>query len=365
VLRTIQSDSLVPKADAFQDLSLHEALTRLYESFKAELDLRQAAEDRATQLEGEAAQYVEASAKQKDDFEKRAKETVQQLAQCESDRSTYRGDRDKVVEKLEREFEDGRKRNDVELTKERQARAAAEKRLVDLQRRLAAQQERLGDLLIGPEKLATARQPDGKVLTAVPGDDAVYVNLGRRHGLVLGLQFAVYSSQTGIPEDGRGKAQVEVVSIGESSSECGIVSVSGNQVIVANDLIANPVFDPDRPLTFVVLGEFDLDRDGNLDRDGAGTLEALITNWGGKVAGEVTPLTDFLVLGAAPRRPKSPAEAGAAGSAPAAAPSDPTAIAWNRYNEISDQAKTMSVPTLTQDVFLNFLGYGGRRYVGR
>lgn len=359
ILKTIMNDKYVPEANTFEDISLHDALTRLYESFRAERELRLAAEDRATQNEGQVAQFVEASAKQKADFEKRAQETSQQLAQCEADRSSYRGERDKGVEKIEKDFEQTRKQNDADLLKEREARISAENRLKDLQRRLASQQERYGELLLGPEKLSTARQADGKVLTAVPGDDAVYINLGKGSGMVLGLQFGVYSSQTGIPEDGRGKAQVEVVSIGESSSECRIVGVAPNQVIVKDDLIANPVFDPNRPLTFVVVGEFDLDRDGLLDREGSSTLEALISTWGGQVSKEITPLTDFVVLGAAPKRPKATAE-GSAATQPAA--NDPVVAAWNGYNQSIEQIRTLSIPTLTQDVFLNFLGYGSRKF---
>ena len=361
LLRLIRTEGSVSKPDVFEDVSYHDALTRMYEAFKGEHALRQTAEDRAGQLEVQMTQLVEAGTALKNDFDKRTKETSQQLTQCENDRAAYRADRDKFVETIERGFDESRKRNDADLTKERQQRQAAEKRLVDLQKRLAVQQEKLGGLLIGPEKLATARQPDGKVLTAVPGDSVVYINLGRQHGLTLGLRFAVYSAQTGIPEDGQAKAQIEVVSVSDNSAECRIVNVAANEVILEGDLIANPVYDPNRPLTFVVLGEFDLNRDGLPDRDGAATLESLITNWGGKVSTELTPLTDFVVLGAAPRRPKAAGE-GADQAAPSAA-KDPAQRAWARYNELLDSAKTLSVPILTQDVFLNFLGYGGRYVV--
>ncbi len=361
LLRLIRTEGSVSKPDLFEDVSYHDALARMYETFKGEHALRQTAEDRAGQLESQMTQLVEAGTALKNDFDQRAKVNAQQLTQCENDRGAYRAERDKVVEKIERDSEASSKRNDADLTKERQQRQAAEKRLVDLQTRLAVQQEKLGGLLIGPEKLATARRPDGKVLTAVPGDSAVYINLGRQHGLTLGLRFAVYSGQTGIPEDGRAKAQIEVVSISDNSAECRIVNVATNEVILEGDLIANPVYDPNRPLTFVVLGEFDLNRDGLPDRDGAATLESLITNWGGKVSTELTPLTDFVVLGAAPRRPKAAGE-GADQAAPSAA-KDPAQRAWARYNELLDSAKTLSVPILTQDVFLNFLGYGGRYVV--
>lgn len=358
LLRLIRTEGIVSKPDVFDGVSYHDALTRLYESYKAEHDMRQTAEDRAAQLEAQVTQYIEAGANQKNNFDKQAKDTAQQLAQIEADRNDYRTKRDKDVEELKREFDDGRRRNDADLTKERQQRAAAEKRVVDLQKRIAAQQDKLGALLIGPEKLSTARQPDGKVLTAVAGDEVVYISLGRQHGLTLGLRFAVYSARTGIPEDGRSKAQIEVVSISDSSAECRIVHVAGNEVILEGDLIANPVFDPNRPLNFVVLGEFDLNHDGLPDRDGAATLESLIADWGGTLSTELTPLTDFVVLGAAPRRPKAVGE-GAEQSSPSGARQVNEQF-WLLYHERLDTAKTMAVPILTQDVFLNFLGYGGR-----
>ena len=360
LLRLIRTEGIVSKSDAFDDVSYHDALARLYETYKAERALRQAAEDRTAQLEAQVTQFVEAGTNQKNNFDKQAKDTAQQLEKIEAEQTAFRTERDKGVEKLASKFDDDRKRNDADLTKERQQRAAAEKRLVDLQKRIAAQQEKLGGLLIGPEKLSTARQPDGKVLTAIPGDNVVYINLGRQHGLTLGLQFAVYSARTGIPEDGRGKAQIEVVSISDSSAECRIVNVAGNEMILEADLIANPIYDPARPLTFVVLGEFDLNRDGLPDRDGASWIESLITNWGGKVSAELTPLTDFVVLGAAPHRPKPVGEG--ADSAQAAA-KDPNQKAWALYNELLESAKTLSVPILPQDVFLNFLGYGNRNVI--
>jgi len=129
-------------------------------------------------------------------------------------------------------------------------------------------------------------------------------------------------------------------------------------MILEADLIANPVYDPARSLIFVVLGEFDRNHDGLPDRDGAAWIESLITNWGGKVSTELSPLTDFVVLGAAPRRPKSTGE-GADQTAQAAA-KDSNQKAWTTYNELLESAKTLAVPILPQDVFLNFLGYGGR-----
>ena len=349
ILRSIQADAIVSDAGSFVGLSYHEALSQLYTEFKAEHEQRRAASTRATDAETRLAQLVEDDAARKDDFDRRTKETSEKLGQCESDRSAYRDERDKAMQKVERDLDETRRRSTDELTGERQLRLAAEQRLAEVQERFAAQQEKLGGVLIGPEYLATARQPDGRILTAVPGDSSVYIDLGAKHTLTLGLQFGVYAEKTGIPPDGRAKAQIEVVSISPVSAECRIVSVAPNAVILEGDLIANPIYDPANPPTFLVLGEFDINRDGLLDRRGNEELQALINHWGGKTVDELTPLTDFVVLGAPPRRPRGARDQSGGGSS-----------AWTRYNELADSARTMSVPIMTQDVFLNFLGYSGR-----
>lgn len=360
ILVTIKTDGMVTNADSFSDVSYHEALTRLYEAFKSEHTLRKTAEDRSAQLEAQVNTLVEADAARKSEFDRQSRESSENNARAEADRDASRSLRDKEVESLKKDFDDAQKRHDAELTRERQTRLAAEQQLADFQKRFAAYQTKFGGLLPGPERLSTARRPDGKILTAVPGDEVVYISLGRKNALTLGLKFAVYSARTGIPEDGRAKAQIEVVSISETSAECKIKSVAANEVILEGDLIANPIYDPDRALSFVVVGDFDLDRDGSIDSDGAGTIEALIKNWGGTIAPELTPLTDFVVLGIKPHsirlsgtstggEPGAGAGAANAGTSPA-----------GRYERTASQATTLAVPILTQDVFLNFLGYTDR-----
>lgn len=360
ILVTIKTDGVIANADSFSDVSYHEALTRLYEVFKSEHALRKTAEDRSAQLEAQVNTLAEADTARKSDFDKQSRELSERLAQAEADRAGYRSERDKQIESLKKEFDDTQKRHDVELTRERQTRLAAEQQLADFQKRFAAYQTKFGGLLPGPERLSTARRPDGKILTAIPGDDAVYISLGRKNALTLGLKFAVYAARTGIPEDGRAKAQIEVVSISETSAECKIKAVAPNEVILEGDLIANPIYDPDRPLTFVVAGDFDLDRDGSIDSDGAGTVEALINNWGGTITPELTPLTDFVVLGVKPRslRSSGTSTGGEAGGNAGAA--DTGTSPAGRYERTASQATTLAVPILTQDVFLNFLGYTDR-----
>jgi FtsZ-binding cell division protein ZapB len=356
ILQAVRSERLVPQAEAYGDVSFQEALNMLYEVFGAQHAQLRAASERVAQLEGEVDRLGKSGAELRSDFERRARELSDQLAEVEADRATKLRERDETLTRLQRAFEEGKQQSDADVTKARQQVSALEEKRARLQERFAVYQEKFGELLIGPEELATARQPDGRILTAIPGDNVVYIDIGRRDSLVMGLQFGVYSAETGIPTDGRAKAQIEVVSISDTWAECKIVRLPGNEVILERDLLANPVYDRRRSLSFVVAGDFDLDHDGTADSDGPAAIESIITAWGGTVSGELTALTDFVVLGASPRRPKGGREIAG----------EPTERAkamqqlYDRYANTLESAKSLSVPIMPQEVFLNFLGYAVR-----
>lgn len=359
VLGTIQSDAIVPDSRQFAGISFLEALTKLYEVYGVEHAVRSKAEERIAQLEGEVEELLQANGQQKSGFEKRAKEIGDQLADVEADRAEYRRERSTQVAQIEQSAEELRKQHDADLTEERQRTAQLEERVEQLQDRTAALHEKFAPLMIGPEPLAIARRPDGHILMAKPGDDVVYINLGRDDRLVLGLVFAVYAStgESGparIPPDGRAKAQIRVVSINEQSADCEITRLAPNQVILEGDLIANPVYERDRSVGFLVAGEFDLDHDGVLDADGVETIESLIEQWGGSLSSELTALTDFVVLGRAPRRPRAVTDTASSAQVER---NRRMQEAFDRYMTTVSTAKTLAVTVLTQEVFLSFLGY--------
>lgn len=355
-LRTIQSERLVSDPESYEDLSYDEALTTLYQEFSATHGLKGDAEERVGGLQAEVDRLVEANSQQKNELDKRATELGDLLAEEQAGRAQYRAERDEEIAKLKRDYDERRDRHNADLTEARQRGTMLEERVALLQERLAAMQEKFGELMIGPDELSTARHADGRILTAVPGDNVVYVNLGRKDRLTRGLRFAVYSADTGIPPDGRGKAQIEVASISESSAECKILSVAPRQVILEGDLIANPIYDPDRPPRFLVLGDFDLDHDGSVDLGGTATIESMIEEWGGEVVTDLTALTDFVVIGRAPRRPRRAADA----SSEQAQRFSAMQQLHDRYVSTIAGAKSLAVPIMTQEVFLNFLGYSGR-----
>lgn len=350
--RGLLDDKLVEDADSYQDASLLDALTRLYSSHRTLHDKWRKAESGLVEIDAEVAKLREAANSFKADCDERMRELGEQLAKVEADRATYRKERDDAVTALEREFDQGRAENTALLTRERQELLKCSERLTEAQDRYNALREKVGGMMAGPEELSSVRRADGKVLTAVPGDDVVYVNLGRRDRLSLGLQFAVYSAETGIPADGRSKAQIEVVSISDATCECRILHVERGAVILEGDLVANPVYDPTRPMVFAIIGEFDMDRDGGPDRGGAATVEAIIRNWGGTVEPQIGPLTDFVVVGSAPARPRADADV----SPDQAEAHRLRKQAWEAYMGAIETARSLSVPLMNQDVFLAFLG---------
>lgn len=356
IINAIEMDGLVPASDEYAGLSYNEAITNLYDAFRAEHDLRQSAETRLAQLDSEVAKLSEQAAALTASFEEQTSEINAQLAEIEADRTAYRQDRDAAVASLEQEFENRRAQNTAQLTEARQLKTQSDERLAIVRARIKGLKSKLGGLFIGPKENSTARIPDGKILTAIPGDRVVYINLGRNDALTLGLRFAIYSAQTGIPADGRSKAQIEVVSISESSAECDIISTSRNEVILEGDLIANPIYSSDTPQNVLVVGSYDLNRDGLPDRDGSSAITAIVKNWGGKVIDQLNPETDFVVVGAAPRKPRPANDV----SPDQVEQNRLRQESWDAYYDVIESARSMSIPMMTQDVFFNFLGYSNK-----
>jgi hypothetical protein len=197
-----------------------------------------------------------------------------------------------------------------------------EKRMTDQVARLTEQKlileaqiaklrnDRSSQLFRGQDEAALV---DGGVISINEGERTVAINLGRRQKVVLGMSFAVYSSAQAIKPDDAGvyspgKATLEVINVGESSSTCRVTSEMRGNPVIRGDVVANAVYDPNKVYKFVVYGSFDSDRDGvatPVEKDG---LEAMIRAWGGDVVGDVQGDVDFVVLGERPSLPPKPSE---------------------------------------------------------
>lgn len=200
---------------------------------------------------------------------------------------------------------------------------------------------------------AMMRKPDGKIAKVLAEQQVVYINLGEKDRVTPGLPFTVYSSQTGVPEDGEGKAQIVINNVFSTISECRIVQAKKDDPIIEGDLVANVVFDPTRTYNFVVQGEFDLYGEGRPDPAATQRVRSMIERFGGKVVDEVAVTTDFVVVGAEPPRPPDLTRD--------ARPGDLQLYKekmeiYNRYQQVKTLAATLQIPTMNTNRFLAFTG---------
>jgi hypothetical protein len=172
----------------------------------------------------------------------------------------------------------------------------------------ALRAERSAELLRPTEEYALV---DGRIVSVNPIDRTAYIDLSRDKRLVLGMTFEVYADPSTIrPNDSGayppGKATVEVIQIGPSSSTVRIIRENRGNPLVSGDVIANALYDPNKTYSFVVAGEFDIDGDDVFSDAERREVEAVVRNWGGAVQADLGGDTDFLILGERPRIPPPP-----------------------------------------------------------
>lgn len=231
-----------------------------------------------------------------------------------------------------------------------------------LKQEIAQLQLRLSGLRVNTAD-PIVRQADGRIVRVV-GGDIVYIDIGAGDQVSPGLTFQVFDKVTGVPPPGeadnqedlpRGKASIEVVRVGPTSSECRVVRTQPGQAITEGDLITNLVYDRNTKYNFLVFGNFDLDRNNIPTAQDADVIRRLVTQWGGNVTDKVNVNTDFVVLGAEPVIPAFSREE----------LSDPINLAKyeqaraeaEAYEEVRRQAQEYNIPILNQNRFLYFVGF--------
>lgn len=207
--------------------------------------------------------------------------------------------------------------------------------------------------------------PDGEVLSVFSNGRQLFINRGRSQGVMIGMTFEVFDanevirlSEVGAP---RGKATVEVFDLQDDSATCRVVRTSRGAQIVASDVIANIVYDPNKVFTFYAYGDFDIEFDGGTND--IGRIRNMVSQWGGLLAELQTdendlpilsPQIDFLVLGQQPEFPEEPEDR-----------LDPEVVAawqakvrqFETYTALLDDAKRLQIPVLNQNRFLDLVGY--------
>lgn len=133
----------------------------------------------------------------------------------------------------------------------------------------------------------TDLEPLGRILECNAHNPRVIVNLGAKDKVMPGLLFEVFQYDRG---KYRVKGLVEVVEVRPAISLCRVLEVQDRKTwpLAENDYIGNPMFNPDRPKTFVVAGDF--------LRFNPADIESFIRQTGGIVRDRLSPGTDYLVV---------------------------------------------------------------------
>jgi hypothetical protein len=204
---------------------------------------------------------------------------------------------------------------------------------------------------------------DGRIVGVNAAAKQVYLGLGKRDRLVLGMSFEVYADASAIAplpsgEYPRGKGTIEITKIDETSSIARIIRENAGSTILNGDVVANAVYDPKKAYTFTVYGNFDTNRDDAFTPAEIQDIKGLIESWNGKIADDITGDTDFLVLGVRPVLPPQPK------------PDDPVELIqrWvqlsrqaTKYDELFEKATRAGIPILNQNRLYTLTGVHGRR----
>jgi TolA-binding protein len=283
-----------------------------------------------------------------------------ELSAYRSDVENYRGDVTQTIAQNNERVDDIQRTASEQEAALQETIASLESRVFILEGQLAECQGQNQARLRPRDEYALV---DGQVIGVNAGDDTATLSVGRRDRVTLGLTFEVYDDGGAIrPDDEgeypRGKGAVEIIRIDEASSVARIIRENPRNPIVAGDVFANALYDPDKEYSFVVFGNFDMNGDGDATAQERNDVEALIRDWGGRLEDDLSGRTDFLVLGDRPKLPIQPAQ-----DAPL-----PVIQAFinkqaevERYDALFERATQASIPVLNQNRLMTLTGLRGQR----
>jgi hypothetical protein len=223
--------------------------------------------------------------------------------------------------------------------------------------KFAIAQSQLSKIVPPQDPNVAALKPDGQILSIDNKAGLVYINLGLADKVYRGLTFSVYDKGIPIPRDGKGKAEIEVLEPQERMSIARIAVSNPKKPVLVDDAIANLVWDSQKSRVFVVAGDFDFDKNGVAEADGALKVKALIAKWGGTVADSITPSTDFVVLGSEPKAPAKPSGEEVLADPAAMKKYEAAIAAQQAYRGIVAQATAFSLPIFNLERFMFMTGY--------
>jgi hypothetical protein len=208
-----------------------------------------------------------------------------------------------------------------------------------------------------PDKEVQAYQPDAQIVRIDLQNGIVYLDAGINDHVYRGLTFAIYDRNKPIPEDGKGKAEIEVFQVAEQVCAARIVESDKKNPVVKEDIVANMIWDRKTANRFVVAGVFDFNNDGLMDPEGAQRIIEMIERWGGQVDDEITVDTDFMILGAEPKLLKRPTQQELDINPLVQQRYEESRQKIDAYNKILEKAANLGIPVFNQKRFFYLIGY--------
>ena len=228
-----------------------------------------------------------------------------------------------------------------------------------LRSRLEQAEKKLSEFEVKPEDPSSL--VDGHVIEIGGPDATVYLDIGRKHRVVPGMTFEVFTTADQVQNNKegklRGKASVQVLRVTEDTSTARVTRSSANQPINRNDVLINAVYSPTYTYRMMVYGKLDVNNDGKASTGEASVIRNRIQEWGGKVidSEKVTGDLDFVVIGNPPPEPL-PLSSSAGDievQAYTQAKND-----YDTYNRIMKEATEAKIPVLNWNRFQVLTGQG-------
>ena len=208
-----------------------------------------------------------------------------------------------------------------------------------------------------PDIEVLAFRPDARIVKIDLQTNLVYLDIGSDDHVYRGLTFQVYDKSAQIPEDGKGKAEIEVFQVEKEVCAARINKSSKKNPIVPDDIVANLIWDTKTSNKFIVIGEFDFDGDGKIDSEGQTKIRQLIERWGANIVDNVSIDTDFIVRGTTPQALSKPTSDQIALDPLAQQRYEQSLEQVQKYDTILERADIFRVPVFNQKRFMNLVGY--------
>jgi len=131
-----------------------------------------------------------------------------------------------------------------------------------------------------------AETPDGTVLSVAGEINRAWIDRGFQDRVTIGMEFDVQNASSGAH-----KGRIRIVSVAENRAEAAILSQADKyDPIRTDDVILNPVYDPERRRVAVLLGN-------GFGRYNATDMKAMLGEVGVEVREDISAETDILLLG--------------------------------------------------------------------